>query len=254
VFLIFWKFETLKIALLIFFFYKCQKLNEGKKGLDFSSNIDYAKKSMTKVMNHRIERLSSLLDSKQTQLNVTNINEISIESPNVINEAYENNSCSSIVKTNQLFLPKSKRPKVNSPTKEHQCDMCKKRFIFLSQLKIHKRIHSKETPFSCDQCQMSFYTKGNLKLHRRIHTGKKLYSCDLCPKKFARSNDLTRHKRMHTGERPYQCDLCPKKFARSHHLKIHNRIHAGERPYSRDLCPKNFAQSYDLTNHKRIHS
>ena len=32
---------------------------------------------MTKAMNHRLEKLSSLLDAKETQLNVENKNEIS---------------------------------------------------------------------------------------------------------------------------------------------------------------------------------
>jgi hypothetical protein len=59
---------------------KSQKLNKGINGIDFSSNIEHAKKSLTKVMNHRIEKLSTLLDANETQLNVANIiSEISIE-------------------------------------------------------------------------------------------------------------------------------------------------------------------------------
>ncbi len=42
-------------------------LNKGKIGIDFSSNIDNAKKSFIKVMNHRIEKQTKLLDSSQTQ-------------------------------------------------------------------------------------------------------------------------------------------------------------------------------------------
>jgi hypothetical protein len=44
--------------------------------LNFSSNIENAKKSLAKVMNHRLEKLSTLLD---TEFKMENITEISIE-------------------------------------------------------------------------------------------------------------------------------------------------------------------------------
>ncbi len=70
---IYWKFE-------IFLIIKIHKKRiEGIKGFDFSSNIEYAKKSITKVMNHRIEKLSSLLHANETQLNLSNRNEITIK-------------------------------------------------------------------------------------------------------------------------------------------------------------------------------
>jgi hypothetical protein len=43
------------------------KMN-GQNGIDFSSNIEYAKRSMAKVMNHGIEKLSTFY-SMQTKLN-----------------------------------------------------------------------------------------------------------------------------------------------------------------------------------------
>ena len=74
-FLVVWNLENFKVIL---YFKNCQKLNERINGIDFASYIVYAKKSMTKVMNHRIEKLSTLLDSNETQLNVTNRIGISI--------------------------------------------------------------------------------------------------------------------------------------------------------------------------------
>ena len=64
--------------------------------MDFLSNIDYAKRSMSKVINHRIEKLSTLLDANKTQLN--DVSQITIEHENSINEASGNNSCSSTIK------------------------------------------------------------------------------------------------------------------------------------------------------------
>jgi hypothetical protein len=71
------------------------KMNE-QNGIDFSSNIDYAKQSISKLMDHRIERLFTMLDTSETQLNVSNISAISIERENEINESSEN-SCSSAI-------------------------------------------------------------------------------------------------------------------------------------------------------------
>ncbi len=54
-----------------------KKRNEGINGIDFSSNIDYAKRSMAKVINHRIEKLSTSLNANETQLN--DVSQITIE-------------------------------------------------------------------------------------------------------------------------------------------------------------------------------
>ena len=209
-----------------------KKLEKGINGIDFSSNIDNAQKSLLKVMNHRIEKHSALLN--ETQLNVSNTSEISIERENALNEASENNSCSSTIK-------------VNSSISKHKCEMCNKRFQTSSQLTVHHRIHSKDKPFACDQCQMTFTQSSSLTTHKRTHSGEKPYACELCPNKFAQLSGLITHKRTHTGEKPYQCDMCPSKFTTSQHLTDHKRTHTGEKPYSCDLCPSKFAHSNSLT-------
>jgi uncharacterized Zn-finger protein len=181
---------------------------------------------MAKVMNHRIEKLSSLVDANQPQSNVTDLNEISNEHEISLNETSDNNACSSTIKVEPLSMLISKRFKSNSSIEKHKCETCKKRFLHLCHLNIHKRIHSKEKPFACDQCPKSFSTKGNLSIHKRVHSGEKPYHCDLCPKKFSQSNDLTRHKRTHAGEKPYECDSCHKKFSDSSYFRRHKKIHS----------------------------
>jgi uncharacterized Zn-finger protein len=248
-----WEFET-ETSKSNFYFIKCQKLNKSKNGFDFSSNINNARKSLAKVMNHRIEKLSSFVDANQPQSNVTNLIEISNEHEISLNEASDNNSCSSTIKVEPLSMQISKRFKSNSSIKKHKCETCKKRFLHLCHLTIHKRIHSKEKPFACDQCQMSFSTKGNLSTHKILHTGEKPYQCDLCPKKFAQLAGLTFHKRTHSGEKPYACDLCPKKFTQSNALTEHKRVHTGEKPYECGSCHKKFSDSSHFRRHKKIHS
>jgi len=199
---------------------------------------------MAKVLDNRIGKLSTLLDSKKSQLN-----EISIKYENEINEASDN-LCPSTIKVNPISMADSNQFKVYSSNKKHKCETCKQTFKTSTQLTIHNRIHSKHKPFACDQCQMSFSTKGSLTIHKILHTGEKPYHCDLCPKKFALSHHLKSHKRTHTGEKPYACDLCPKKFSQSHCLNEHKRIHSGEKPYkclSQDLIlTKSYARSYNF--------
>ena len=59
-------------------------------------------------------------------------------------------------------------------TKPFQCFTCNMSFEDLSNLNIHKRIHTEEKPFSCQICQKKFKRLRNLKLHEKIHTGVKL--------------------------------------------------------------------------------
>ena len=171
---------------------------------------------MAKMMNHRIEKLSMLLDTNETQLNVTNKNEISIKC---------DNPCPSRIKVNPGLMLKPKRFKVNSPIKEHTRESSKKTFTNSTQSIIHNRIPLKQKQFTCDQCPKTFSQKFNLLVHKRTHTGEKPYSCDICSMKFAKSQYLTHHKRIHTGEKPYHCSSCNMKFSDPSNLKRHKRIH-----------------------------
>ena len=110
-------------------------------------------------MNHRFEKLSTLLDAADTRLNMENRNEIPIDRENALNEASDNNSCSSTIKVKPLIIKKSKRFKSNHSIKKHKCETCKKRFKTSAELNIHNRIHSKEKSFACDHCQMIFFYK-----------------------------------------------------------------------------------------------
>ncbi len=85
-------------------------------------------------MNHHLVNLSSLLNANQSQLNVANLNEISNERENAINEASDNSSCSSTINVRPLLIQKSNRFKVNSSFKNHKCQTCNKRFLTATQL------------------------------------------------------------------------------------------------------------------------
>ena len=133
------------------------------------------------------------------------------------------------------------------------CDICQSKFKQLSNLKIHKRIHTGETPYSCEICKKSFTQSSNLKRHIRVHTGEKPYFCEICQLSFTQSSDLTKHKRIHTEGKPY-CEICKKSFSYWSTLTIHKRLHTGETPYSCDICHLSFTLNSDLTKHRRSHS
>jgi uncharacterized Zn-finger protein len=222
------------------------KLTKGKNGIDFASNIEKAKKSLAKVMNHRLEKLSTLLDANQSQLiNPKNRKDISIQ---------RENACSSTIKVKSLLMTESKRFKVNSSIMKHKCETCKKRFPSPSQLNIHKRVHSKQKPFAGNQCQITFSRKDNLSRHKRVHSGERQFNCDICPKTFTTSQNLVTHKRIHTGERPYSCDICQKKFTQSNDLTRHIRTHTGEKPYEFGSCHMKFGDLSYFIRHKRKHT
>jgi len=171
-------------------------------------------------MNHSFDKLSALLTANETKLN---LNEISIECENSINEASDNSTCSSTNKVKQ----KSKRFKVQKHIGETSC----KTFSTSALLKIPNRISSKQNRFTCDQCPKTFDDKSNLERHKTMHTGEKPFQCDFCLKKFAKSYHLTEHKITHSGDKPYSCNLCPMKFAKSFNLIRHKRTHTGEKTH-----------------------
>lgn len=49
------------------------------------------------------------------------------------------------------------------------CHVCPMSFGFHSQLQVHLRSHTKETPYRCPHCFKGFSQKGNYNRHMRIH-------------------------------------------------------------------------------------
>ena len=63
-----------------------------------------------------------------------------------------------------------------------RCQICPYRSKDSSQLTVHLRSHTGDSPFVCpyESCSTSFKTNSDLKRHIRIHTGEKPYKCPHC--------------------------------------------------------------------------
>ena len=58
-----------------------------------------------------------------------------------------------------------------------RCQVCPYKARSSSQLQVHLRIHTGDTPYQCKKCGHYFKVKSDLKRHMRTHTGEKPYSC-----------------------------------------------------------------------------
>ena len=106
-------------------------------------------------MNHRIEKLSTLLDKSENQLKAACLSGISIKCENSMNGANDDNLCSPTLKAKPFLMPKFKRLQIE----KFSCDSYRETLTNSTQLTIHQRIHSKQRPFACDQCQKCFSSK-----------------------------------------------------------------------------------------------
>uniref|UniRef100_A0AAR2KT76 C2H2-type domain-containing protein n=1 Tax=Pygocentrus nattereri TaxID=42514 RepID=A0AAR2KT76_PYGNA len=142
----------------------------------------------------------------------------------------------------------------SSREKPYSCSECAMSFTVLSNLQVHRRIHTGEKPFQCLECGKSFTEQSHLQRHQHVHTGEKPYYCSECGRSFSQKSHLQRHQRVHTGEKPYQCSKCGKSFNQKSHLQGHQRVHTGEKPYSCSDCGMSFVHIITINNIVKIHN
>ncbi|XP_041705545.1 zinc finger protein 239, partial [Coregonus clupeaformis] len=111
--------------------------------------------------------------------------------------------------------------------KESICGVCGKCFQSTESMKGHLKTHI-AARFCCDVCSKGFSKNSELIVHMRIHTGESPYHCCHCGKAFKQNGNLKIHMRTHTGEKSYICPDCGKGFSIASNLKVHTRTHTRE--------------------------
>ncbi|XP_074123690.1 uncharacterized protein LOC141542895 isoform X4 [Sminthopsis crassicaudata] len=138
--------------------------------------------------------------------------------------------------------------------KPHHCPECGKHFKRQHELKVHKRVHTKERPFPCPECGKCFRQKSALMTHQWVHSKERPFTCPECGRCFAQKQYLRKHQWVHRNERPFHCTQCGRCFTQKQYLKKHQHLHSGERPFACSECGRHFAQKQDLKKHQHVHS
>ncbi|KAM7349684.1 uncharacterized protein ACRADG_008529 [Cochliomyia hominivorax] len=209
---------------------------------------------------------------KETNKNIdfidTGVGEI--EKPNSSNKRSGQFPCKMCGKVFDRPYRLKRHSSVHSPSRPHECEICKYRFATLNILKSHIFQHENETGlflslqsrpegFKCPDCPRRFEKQASLSAHRQIHTRNASESnglpCMVCQRNFMSVRSLTEHiTNKHPEVEKHKCDQCDKTFVLHAHLVEHLNRHKGNRNLVCLICEKEFGYTNTLKEHMRTHS
>jgi len=82
----------------------------------------------------------------------------------------------------------------------HLCIVCGKVCMSISGLKVHQKVHMRDSSMDCNLCNMTFPSRAAQSAHMLIHNPEKTHECPCCPLRFASDRALQSHYRVrHKG-------------------------------------------------------
>uniref|UniRef100_A0A8C6TW87 C2H2-type domain-containing protein n=1 Tax=Neogobius melanostomus TaxID=47308 RepID=A0A8C6TW87_9GOBI len=145
---------------------------------------------------------------------------------------------------------------IHMETYEHPCKFCYANFKTRVDKLAHELVHQEqEDPYRCPDCALTFPSFKGRAEHAKQHRDENPFKCAICGTEFGDRPAFLRHMVVHTGERGFKCPVCGRGFNQGSHLKSHMRLHTGERPYACKLCDKSFTHNVSLKSHvQRYHA
>ncbi|XP_074064756.1 uncharacterized protein LOC141503420 [Macrotis lagotis] len=167
----------------------------------------------------------------------------------------------------------------------HPCTECEKKFVRITDLKIHMSKHKKARAFLCSLCDQTFKYRRQLSRHHKhvhqklnikerkkrkkaevslIYSGTEVtartrknadeFTCKICNRKCSSKLALQRHMGIHAGVKPFHCQHCDYKTRLKASLIQHMRIHTGEKPFKCEICSYASIDASSLRRHFRTHT
>ena len=119
----------------------------------------------------------------------------------------------------------------HTTTNSYECLLCKKFFVFPSELDTHMIKHDTLPNFSSSiiGCSRTYFRKAELNTHIKTHDGK-LWKCKHkgCKYKAVDKRYLTAYKRKHSETLNYFCRHCEEKFKHFEQHKRHEKTKHGQ--------------------------
>nr|CAD7574596.1 unnamed protein product [Timema californicum] len=131
--------------------------------------------------------------------------------------------------------------KIHYP-KEHQCNICLKKYSAQADLNFHMKCHITDGIFQgvpCDICNKMLVSNSALNKHRKIHFPEN-HQCNICFKIFSHKYTLTMHQKYHQASeirKDFLCDICGHLCTCIGFLRKHiSNVHSSDKMYICDVC------------------
>ncbi|XP_041917297.1 zinc finger protein 271-like isoform X1 [Alosa sapidissima] len=83
------------------------------------------------------------------------------------------------------------------PQQKLFCPICGKMCMSISGLKVHQKMHTRDSSLDCNICNMTFPSQAAQSAHMAMHNPEKTHQCPCCPLRFASDRALQGHFRVH---------------------------------------------------------